>query len=52
MKSHLLFKSRRGNRYVFDKKKKRTGLCHPILYYLLTLEDKGESPKELQAKNF
>jgi uncharacterized protein len=40
MKQYVQFKSKKGNHYVFDRKKKKTILCHPVLYYLLELEEK------------
>jgi uncharacterized protein len=46
MKQYVLFKSKKGNRYVFDRKKKKTILCHPVLYYLLELEDSGRDLKK------
>ena len=46
MRQYVLFKSEKGNRYVFDRKKKKTILCHPVLYYLLELEDSGRDLKK------
>ena len=41
MKQYVLYKSKKGNRYIFDLEKKKNLLCHPVLYYLAELEDKG-----------
>jgi hypothetical protein len=46
MKQYVLFKSKKKNHYVFDRKKKKTILCHPVLYYLLELEDSGRDLKK------
>lgn len=46
MKQYLLFKSKKGNRYLFDRKKKKMISCHPVLYYLSTLEDSGMDLKK------
>jgi len=46
MRSSVLIESKKRNRYFFDKKKKTTILCHPILYYLITLAAEGKKPDE------
>lgn len=46
MKQSVLFKSKKGNRYIFDRKKKKTILCHPALYFLSELEDSGKNLKK------
>jgi hypothetical protein len=33
------------NKYFFDRKKKKTILCHPLLYFLLTLKEEGKDIK-------
>lgn len=41
LNSCILIESSRKNKYFHDRKKKRTTLCHPLLYFLLTLAEEG-----------
>jgi uncharacterized protein len=41
MKSTRLVKTLSGNRYFYDQKMKRIHLCHPLLYYMLSLSQEG-----------
>lgn len=41
----ILLESKAGNRYFYDRQKKTSHLVHPILYYLLKLEQNGEDLK-------
>lgn len=45
-KATVLFQSQNKNRYFFDRKQKKNILCHPVLYYLLELREKGVDPGE------
>ncbi len=42
MKAHTLIETRGKNKYFYDRITKKTTLCHPILYLLLTLSDEGK----------
>ncbi|NIR10845.1 MAG: radical SAM peptide maturase [Candidatus Aminicenantes bacterium] len=46
MRSSILVKSRKKNRYFIDRKLKRTLLCHPLLYYILRLAAEGKDLKD------
>lgn len=42
IKSSVLYKNKNGNCYFFDIKKKKTTLCHPVLFWLIEKHEKGE----------
>jgi uncharacterized protein len=44
MKSCIPIQSRKKNRYFFDRRQKKTILCHPLLYYFLGLKNQDIEP--------
>lgn len=46
MKPHsfILSKSAKGNKYLYDRNINKTLFCHPILFFLLELKEKGIEP--------
>ena len=49
-KSTFTIRTRHNNLYLFDKNQKKTILCHPILYFLAGLKEKGQSPLDWISK--
>lgn len=45
-RSSFTIKTKNHNLYLFDKNRKKTILCHPILYFLARLKEKGQSPQD------
>jgi uncharacterized protein len=41
LESFILITTKKGNRYIFDREKKKTLLSHPLIYYFLKLERDG-----------
>ena len=46
MDTLVLFETQAGYKYYFDYNLQRFNLCHPILFYLLTIFKKGIDPKD------
>jgi uncharacterized protein len=46
MNGTALFQTESGNRYLYDAGKKRFLLCHPVLYFLIKLKNRGVDMKE------
>lgn len=44
MKSYILIETSKKNKYLFDKKRKKAILCHPLFYFILTLVERGIDP--------
>lgn len=44
IRSSLLFKSKKGNRYIYDRNLKRQHPCHPLLYHIIATAESGEDP--------
>ncbi|MCP4150459.1 MAG: radical SAM peptide maturase [bacterium] len=45
-KACIPFKSAKNNNYFYDRKLKKTILCHPLFFSLVTLHEKGTEPGE------
>jgi uncharacterized protein len=41
LKSGVLFESKQQNKYFYDRTRGATMLCHPLLYYLLDMHNRG-----------
>lgn len=46
MKKWALFETKRGNKYLFNRDLKFTHPVHPVFYYLLEMESRGERVQE------
>jgi uncharacterized protein len=49
-KSTVLLETENGNKYLFDRKLKKTIICHLLLYYLCQLKENGKNPEEWMTR--